>query len=318
MLSRAHFVHILIAASITCATSAWAQRSSPGLIPADEGGAVGYQHGLERSRFMIGVRRDALRHIEENGFEKVVGPDRIFATNVQNGLVIAIRSGGSDKGDARLEKGDETTRSIMDPDKHNRQVVDYLVTAGIPRDQIKGVHATTYLSSSGSMNDERPAPPKVDGYASVLERKIEKYPVVDSVAWARMNEDGSVVSEWVYWPAIPVKAIADARRLEELSVRTDFQTRLPAGSLSGRVVIRHSSATAEGPFEVFASYDTIERRKSPATARWQDPSTQGWISVVKHFDVDGVERQLPQERRNLGTDYPPKGPQPSQTSPAGP
>jgi hypothetical protein len=87
--------------------------------------------------------------------------------------------------------------------------------------------------------------------------------VIDSVAWARINEQGKVVSEWVYWPAIPAKALADARRLEELvasSAKTGFLARLPAGLPSGKLAIRHSSATAEGPFEAFASYDVLEKR----------------------------------------------------------
>jgi hypothetical protein len=42
------------------------------------------------------------------------------------------------------------------------------------------------------VKDERPAPPQIDGYASMLERKIDGVPVVDSVAWARLNERFSV------------------------------------------------------------------------------------------------------------------------------
>lgn len=235
---------------------------------------------------------------------------------------MAGQTGGADKGEAKA--GDVETKAgyVMDPDKHNQQVVDYFLAAGVPKDQIGGVHATTYLSSSGSLKDPRPAPPKIDGYASVLERKIDKYPVVDSVGWARMTDQGRVVSEWVYWPAIPAKALTDARRLDELATnsgKTDFLARLPAGLPSGKVVIRHSSAVAEGPFEVFASYDVLERRTSSMTAGEENPSDAHQLVsvVVRHFDVDGVERRLPQERRNLGADYPPKEKQPPQTAPYG-
>jgi hypothetical protein len=226
-------------------------------------------------------------------------------------LVIAVQSGGSDKSEVKAGAVETKTGYVMDPDKHNKQVLDYFTAAGVPKDQIGGVHANTYLSSSGSTEDVRPAPPKVDGYASVLDRKIEEYAVVDSVAWARMNEQGRVVSEWVYWPAIPAKAIADARRLDELvrtAGKTGFLDRLPAGLPSGKVVIRHSSATAEGPFEAFASYDVLEKRTSSGTAGGKTPSPpNSSVSVfVRHFDVEGVERHLPQERRNLGADYPPK------------
>ena len=188
------FVAILV---LAMCVSNCTKRSSTGLIATDEGGAVGYQHSLERSRFVPGAE---LRRVEEHGFWKVVGPDGVFATDLHNGLVVASQSGGTNKGEAKA--GDVVVKAgyVMDPDKHNQQVVDYFLTAGVPKEQIGGVHATTYLSASGSLKDTRPAPVKVDGYASVLERKIEKFPVVDSVGWARMNEQGKVVSEWVYWP----------------------------------------------------------------------------------------------------------------------
>jgi hypothetical protein len=77
----------------------------------------------------------------------------------------------------------------------------------------------------------------------------------------------------------------------------------------GKVVIRHSSATADGPFEVFASYDVLKKKtteraggKAPEA---RSPSTVVSV-VVRHFDVDGAERRLPHEKRNVGADTPPK------------
>jgi hypothetical protein len=304
--------------SAACATSAIAQSPSPGIIATDEGGAPGYQHSMERSRFVTGTTGAALRRVEEHGFSKVVGPDGVFATNLRNGFVMAVQNGGSDKGEAKAGDVEPKAGYVMDPDKHNQQVVDYFLSSGVQKDQIGGVHATTYLSASGSRKDAQAARPKIDGYASVLERKIENFPVVDSVAWARMNEQGKVVSERIYRPAIPAKALADARRLLEMTAgdsgKTSFLARLPAGSQPGKVVIRHTSATAQEPFEVFASYDIVERKATP------EPGAEGRaplvVSVVKHFDVDGVERRLPQERRNVGADYP-KEKQPPQTAPIG-
>jgi hypothetical protein len=72
-------------------------------------------------------------------------------------------------------------------------------------------------------------------------------------------------------------------------------------------VIRHSAATAEGPFEVYASYDVLERTESTLPARDKDVGDIKVVSVnVRHFDVDGLEIRLPQERRNNGADFPPK------------
>src|SRR5262249_32841898 len=157
---------------------------------------------------------------------------------LRNGLVIAIQAGGANKGEVRADAAAMRTY-VTDPNKHNEQVAAYFVGAGVPKDQIGGVHANTYLYSSGSMKDERPAAVKVDGYASILERKIDKYPVVDSVAWARMDVQGRVVSESVYWPAIPAKVLADARRLDGLvsSGKAEFHARLPAGLTTGKVAI---------------------------------------------------------------------------------
>ena len=146
------------------------------------------------------------------------------------------------------------------------------------------------------------------GHQSVRERKIEDIPVVDSVAWARVNEQGQVVGEWVYWPAIPAEVITDARRLKERlsrdSTKGAFLARLPIDVLTGQVVIRHSSAIATGPFEAFASYDVVERRLAPEPATHErSVDTSRAASVVRHFDVDGNERSLPHERRSLDADY---------------
>jgi hypothetical protein len=319
---KAMRVHRFAACSAVLASTIWlgpaaAQAPAAGLIAADDGGAPGYQHSLERSRFSPGAGVADLRRVEEHGIAKVVGPNGVFATDLHNGLTMAIQSGGSDKGqEDKAAAAEHKVGYVLDPEKHNQQVTDYFLGAGIPKDQIGGVHTTTYLSSSGSKNDPKPAPPKIDGYASILERKIGNIRVIDSVAWARLDDEGKVVGEWVYWPAIPAKALADAKRLEGLAEgagAADFMARLPAGLPRGQVVIRHSSPVAEGPFEAFASYDVIER-KTPANMNGGQnlsPKSPGTI-VVRHFDVDGVERRLPQERRNRGEDYPSKEKQPAE------
>jgi hypothetical protein len=249
-----------------------------------------------------------MRRLDEHGFAKVEGSEGVFATDLRNGLVVAVQNGSANKGQTRAADALLKT-NVMDPNRHNDQVVEYFVTAGISRDQVGGVHANTYLSSSGSTKDERAPVPKVEGYASIVERKIERYAVVDSIAWARMDEHGSVISEWVYWPAIPAKVLADARLLEEQIApgKTSFLARLPSGLPLGKVVIRHSAATAEGPFEIYATYDVLERTESTLPARDKDVGDIKVVSVnVRHFDVDGLEIRLPQERRNNGADFPPK------------
>ena len=71
------------------------------------------------------------------------------------------------------------------------------------------------LSGMGNETEPHPTSVSTRGYQSVLERQIDGIRIVDSIAWARMNDHGQVVAEWVYWPAIPSNVIQEARRLKE-------------------------------------------------------------------------------------------------------
>jgi len=283
-----------------CASGAVRPGPAAGPIPADAGGAAGYQHGVERSRFVAGP---SPRRLNEFGFFKVVGSEGTFAVDMANGVAIAIPH-------ARSSDAQKTVWYTREANAHNQQVLEYFVAAGIPKEQIGGVHATTSLAGSGGETDARVRQPRVGGYQSMLERRIGDIPVADSVAWARMNDAGQVVAEWVYWPAIPARAIADARRLKDQvgseSARGAFLGRLPPNLPPGQVVIRHSSATVTAPFEVFASYDVVELRVGAKTATLDRSAAASRVaSVVRHFDADGNERKLPQELRNL--EKPPEG-----------
>ncbi len=110
-----------------------------------------------------------------------------------------------------------------------------------------------------------------------------------------------------YWPAIPASILREARQIRDQlaagSGREKFLAHVPGGLPSGRVAIRHSSAAEQqSPFEALASYDVIERSASaePLTAA----NSTGTSAITRHFDKDGAERKLPQERRNAESDYP--------------
>ena len=286
--------------AVECAAAAEVgQAPQAGLIASDEGGAVGYQHGVKKSRFVMGKQT---RIVNERGWSKVVGTEGTFATSLSNGVIVATPN-------AHARDGQSPAR-LMDPARHNREVLKYFIDAGLPADQLGGIHTTTRLSSKGQRGELRASFPKIDSYTSVVERRIGGFNVPDSVAWAEMNGDGKVVSEGVYWPAIPAKALADARRIAQVlssrSERPQFLSRLPGDLPPGQIVIRHSSASMQqGPFEAFASYDVVERRESAEAAVSVTPSHPALAStVVRHFDVDGAERRLPQEARNLDAKYP--------------
>lgn len=278
---------------------------SAGPIAAEPSGAAGYQHGLERSKFIVGGDR---RVVNEFGFLKVVGSEGSFAVDATNGAVIAIPN-------ARATEARKEVWYTQGASQHNEQVVAYFIAAGIPKDQIGAVDATTSLYSAGGEGGAPVPEPKIAGWQTVLRRVTNGVPVIDSIAWARMTDQREVVGEWVYWPPIPAKAIQDAARLRarlsDERERTAFLSRLPADLPVGQVVIRHSSVTAGGTFEAFASYDVIDRRTSvgraAAAAALELPRA---AVVVRHFDVDGNERRLPQERRSAGADVPGDKPPP--------
>jgi hypothetical protein len=276
-----------------------------GTIEAEPGGVAGYQHGIDRSKFVVGAGR---QEKNEFGFTKVVGSEGTFAVDVQNGLAVALLNAHSQLGQVEIwyTKG---------PEEHNQVVMEYFAGAGIPRNQIAGVHAT--MSLTGSPNGEQmPRPqPNVAGFQSIIARTAEGIPVVDSVAWGRMHDSGEVIAEWVYWPAIPAAAVADAKKMRAMlrsdADRSAFIAKLPANLPAGNIVIRHSSASTSGPFEAFASYDVPERRFS--SAPYGTASTNQAVVIMRHFDISGRERSLPQERIRLEADYPvPQRPAPSQ------
>lgn len=299
---RHNYLYLIVITWIIsgCADKDIPQAPHAGTVQTDSGGMVGYQHGLERSRFIVGANS---RPTREFGFIKVVGSEGTFAVDAENGAVFAIPN-------ARSLEQQKAVWYTQGADEHNQQVLDYFVAAGIPQDQIGGVHATTSLYASGGANDSGTVQPKIAGWQSVLQRVINGVPVIDSVVWARMNEQGKVISELVYWPPISAKAINEARRLRSMlsqeSERAAFLSRLPSDLPLGKVVIRHSSATVGGPFEVFASYDVVEHRTSSEPTKAPDMVGTGRAtSIVRHFDIEGNERKLAQERHTLdGEDFP--------------
>lgn len=272
---------------------------SAGVIAPDPGGAAGYQHGIDHSKFSVGGGQ---RYVNEFGLLKVVGAEGVFAVDAANGLAMAIPN-------AHSSRGQQAAWFSQSPDQHNQLVMNYLVGAGIPKEQVGGVLATTSLAANAG-GDQVPAPqPKIGGYQSILDRKIGEIPVIDSVAWARMDDQGTVLAEWVYWPAIPGRAIAEASRMRETLARDadkkTFLAKLPAGLPPGNVVIRHSSATSTGAFAAMASYDVQERRSPPEpNAQAGQTGSSRAIMIIRHFGADGNELRLPQEQRNIGADYP--------------
>jgi hypothetical protein len=269
---------------------------SAAVISPDQGGAAGYRHGIDHSKFSVGAGQ---RFVNEFGLLKVVGADGVFAVDAANGLALAIRN-------AHSSRTQRLAWFSQSPEQHNQLVTNYFVGAGIPKEQVAAIHATTSLATNARA-DQVPAPqPAIAGYQSILDRKVGEIPVIDSVAWARLDDQGTVLAEWVYWPAIPGRVITEASRMRQVlagAERQAFVARLPAGLPPGTVVIRHSAATVAGRFSVVASYDVPERRSAPRPGA-QDQTGGRGVIIMRHFGADGKEFTLPQEQRINREDYP--------------
>lgn len=296
---------LTLLAIVGCAGAPVAPAPPAGAIAA-AGGISGYQHGRAKSRFSPG---DNVRRIDQFGFLKEVGSTGVFATNRANGGVLAIPNAS--------KTSSPVTPYGMTPEEHNKFVRNYFVEAGIPEDQAAGVHIATLLEARGKVGEGKPQV-HVSGYYSVLERAVDGVPVVDSFAWARVDQKGTVVSEAVYWPAISADVAREAARFKEILATPErvkaFEARLPAGLEQGQLVIRHASATISGPFEAFACFDARQGVRAPTPKLPEGVAPAVAVSgstMIRHFDSNGVELHLPQERRDLGRDVPGNKPRPA-------
>jgi hypothetical protein len=285
-------VLLLLAVFGAAPAGAQAPNPVPGQIASDAGGAPGFQQGPDRSRFALG---GAAHEVQEYGFTKLIGPNGVFSTNLHNGMVIAVPN-------ANARAAVPPPGYAPDPDRHSNAVLQYFRDAGLPKDQIGGMHVLTRLSLSGRTG-ENAGSPKVDGYTSVIERQVEGIPVPDSLAAAQLDPQGQVTAEWVYWPAIPASVIATAKQMQAALAgpgqQQSFLARLPSNLPPGRVVIRHVSGTVTGPFQAFASYDVLARLQSgggTGLPGYPAPPPRV-VTVVRHFGNDGAEFRLPQETR---------------------
>jgi hypothetical protein len=166
---------------------------------------------------------------------------------------------------------------------HNEHVLKYFLNAGVPANEVGGVHVTTSMAGSGTKSQSG-----LDGingelvaYTTHLERYVDGVPVSGSQAWASFNNRGEVISEGVYWPAISQEVVLRARRIRGIVENADAHARLRAaikskipslGNEPGRAVITHTHSAYDGPVAVQAAYEVI-------------PAGEG--SSVRRFDENG-------------------------------
>ncbi len=295
----------LLVASLSlvgCASVDVAPAPRQGTIPATSGGASGYQHGGRGSLFVLG---EHVKRVSEYGYLKEVGDEGALAIKASNGSAFCIPNANV----SSLESGPYGGS----PEDHDRFVRDYFIRIGVPTEQIGRVRTMTLLEVSGRSDEATKPKPEIKAYYSVLQRAVYGISVPDSFAWARVNNAGRVVEEAVYWPALSGEVVSGARRLSEAlsdpTRRSELVSRVPRGIGDGEVAIRHASAWVDSRFEAFPSFDVIVRSQ-PVRAdvgstyekldRSNDRASPSGTIIVRHFDADGVEFLLPQERRNIG------------------
>jgi hypothetical protein len=168
-------------------------------------------------------------------------------------------------------------------DDHNAAVKAYFVGAGLPEAQILAVTPQAGMVAAGSMTT-RTGTPTLAYYFSTVHRQAAGVEVVDSFAWARLNANGDVVHESVYWPELPASVLSDATVLANMigdsTSRAAFTASLPKDLLTtnGSVVVRHTSGEWAGSFAAAACYDVVDDG-----------------GRIRHFDRNAVEFQLPHE-----------------------
>ena len=278
-----------------CAAPSLHDWRTQGAIPAPDGGVAGYQHGPEHSQFAIG---DHPKRMEQYGYLKSVGDQGTLATNLANGSTFAVPSAHAPS--LRLPPYGGSS------DDHDAFVKNYFVKLGLPAVQVGSVRGMTLLDVQGRTENASRTIPRITAYFTRLERAVDGIPVADSFAWARVNSRGEIVQEAVYWPSLPANVLTQTRQFREqladLRRRQSFESRLPVSGGTGAVVIHHSAATIDQPFESFASFDVVVR-SSPASSRNSPPPGTA-AAVTRHFDINGIERFLPQETLDLGARYP--------------
>lgn len=228
----------------------------------------GYTHNFASSRFAIG---SGVQNVNAGDRAKVVGSNGTFATLSANGAVFASLNARSPLAQT-LPWADSAAA-------HNALVVQYFTGAGLPSNQV-GVTSISSSIGGGGVGGQTPTQ-VFYGYDSSIIRTVQGIIVVESVAHAEFNSNGDVVSEGVYWPALPQSVFDDARAISSMvsdSVAGPaFIARLPATPTNGRVVVRHSGATYPTTFVAFGCYEGL------------------FGTTWRHFDINANELKLPYE-----------------------
>ena len=190
--------------------------------PASGQGGTKYAHTLGASHFAVG---EGSHHETEGPFERVIGDKGVFFVDTVTGASLAVPNGlALPKPPADAQASANYSPEALgypqpmttNPDEHSAAVKAYLVAAGVPASEVSGMHVTTTMAGGGPVRDGvQPAQSKLLWYTTHLERSLGGIPVESSYAFAALDNTGKVITEGVYWPAIPASVVSNARAFAE-------------------------------------------------------------------------------------------------------
>jgi hypothetical protein len=178
-----------------------------------------------------------------------------------------------------------------------------LVAAGVPAAEVSGTYVTTTMAGGGPVSGGiQPSQSKLLWYTTHLERSLAGIPVEGSFAFAALDSAGDVITEGVYWPAIPAHIVRKAQRLKDRPDSVDewhaFLARARAarpdmGDAVGEVKIVHTSAGHHGTFEAKAVYSIVGRSATRGKAqlmRFDDMGASVEMADEMESASDSVKR----------------------------
>jgi hypothetical protein len=169
----------------------------------------------------------------------------------------------------------------------------YLVSAGIPEEEVSGTHVTTTMAGGGPVSGGvQPSESRLLWYTTHLDRAVRGITVEGSYAFAALDADERVITEGVYWPSISARVVERAqafkRRLESGTGLSDFQASVRrqqpiVREATGEVKIVHTTGSYHGEFGAQALYVVVVR------------SPNGGKAQILRFDDTGAPVRMPDE-----------------------
>jgi len=139
----------------------------------------GYTHSLAKSWFNPGPgAHDAVR----GNVDKTVGDYGVFAVDRVTGVARAIPNAGA------------PCLSLpsygSSPAEHNSEARRYLVSAGVPAEQLTFAQANAIVTGGGPTDDPASDQISSHAYVTTFQRMLKGIEVIDSIAWVRLDSVG--------------------------------------------------------------------------------------------------------------------------------